>query len=270
MLKSISFLLALWFFGSSSTKEPDCITCATQDHEYYCALNTFAMNNRLCMDLTEVPSMVWKTFLKEMKTEYGAGSEEYNSNIPDFKLWEVLFPSMTSSEISRIFMEEETFNLMPIVGVSYEQVLAFCKWREKLLQKELDAMDPDLRARFPKKFIFRLPTNKEWARIRFMKQEKKMLKQMDNMVKKNMKFFKIEKNDVMNDSQRAGHIYQTKTDYLGLYNIFDNVAEMTSEKGIAMGGSWNEGNEESKYNKEFTYQGAQSWLGFRCVFEIVE
>lgn len=222
------------------------------------------------MDLTEVPSMVWKTFLEEMKAEYGIGSEEYNSNIPDFQLWEIIFPGMTSSTISRMFMEEETFNLMPVVGVSYEQVLAFCKWREKLLHKELNAMDPELRVRFPKKFIFRLPTNREWARIRFMNQEKKMLKRMDKMVQKNMKFFKINKNEVINNSYRAGHIYQTKMDHLGLYNIFDNVAEMTSEKGIAMGGSWNEANEESKYDREFAYQGAQPWLGFRCIFEIVE
>jgi formylglycine-generating enzyme required for sulfatase activity len=270
MLKSISFLLAFLFLGGADSKESDCETCITQDHRYFCASNTFAMNSRLCMDLTEVPSMVWKTFLEEMKADHGIGSEEYNSNIPDFQLWEEIFPGMTSSKISRMFMEEETFNLMPIVGVSYEQVLAFCKWREKLLQKELDAMDPDMRENFPKKFIFRLPTNKEWARIRFMTQEKKMLKRMDKMVEKNMKFFKIEKNTVMKNSYRAGHIYQTKTDYLGLYNIFDNVAEMTSERGIAMGGSWNEANEESKYDREFTYQGAQAWLGFRCIFEIVE
>jgi formylglycine-generating enzyme required for sulfatase activity len=222
------------------------------------------------MDLTEVPSMVWKTFLEEMKAEHGINSEEYNSNMPDFELWEVIFPSMTSSEISKMFLEEETFNLMPVVGVSYEQVLAFCKWRKKLLQKQLDAMDPDLRAQFPKKFIFRLPTNKEWARIRFMNQEKKMLKKMDNMVQKKMKFFKIRKNDVVNNSNHVGHIYQTKTDHLGLSNIFDNVAKMTAEKGVAMGGSWNEGNEDSKYDKEFTYQDAQSWLGFRCIFEIGE
>ena len=270
IIKPLSFFLAFWFIGSTPISDTDCSSCESQDHNYYCATNTIAMNNRLCMDLTEVPSMLWKTFLEEMKAEHGKNSEMYTSNIPDFSLWETVFPEMSASKISKVFMEEETFNLMPVIGVSYEQVLAFCKWREDFLKRELDAMSPKLRAKFPKKFEFRLPTNKEWARIRFMKQDKKALKEMDSKIQKNMKFFKVQRNKTLNNSERAEHIYQTNMDEIGLYNIFDNVAEMTSVKGVAMGGSWNELNEENNYDKEFSYEGAQSWLGFRCVFVIIE
>jgi len=270
MLKSIPIILALWLLPVFDWGKANSSSSKTQENRYFCATNTLAMNNRLCMDITEVSAMVWKLFLEDMKTEFGEGSEEYYSNIPDFKMWTTIFPDMNSSKISRLFMEEETLDLMPVVGVSFSQVLAFCKWRIKRFQKDLDEMNPEMRSKFPKKFIFRLPTNKEWARIKYMTQDKKMLKKLDNLAQKNMKFFKLKKNKIINSANLASHIYKTKTDYLGIYNIFDNVAEMTAEEGIAMGGSWNEANKKSKYNQEFTYEGAQPWLGFRCIFEIVE
>ena len=41
---------------------------------------------------------------------------------------------------------------------------------------------------------------------------------------------------------------------------------MTSEKGIAKGGSWIHTEEETTVEKDFNYQKPTKWLGFRCVF----
>ncbi len=269
-MKTIASIVLILLLPLRLADKGDCLTCSQQDKDYYCAQNTLAMNFRLCMDVTEVPSMLWKSFLIDMKAQYGEGSEEYQSNFPDFKLWEQLFPGLTSSELSRKFFNEEVFDLMPIIGVSFEQVQHFLNWRKDFFQKELDNMDPDMRANFPENFKFRLPTNKEWARIRFMTQEKRMMKRLDKVASGNMKFFKLKKNDLLLNSYKVGHIYKNKHELVGLYNLFDNVAEMTSEKGLAMGGSWKEKNDASVWTNEYSYEGAQPWLGFRCIFEIVK
>jgi hypothetical protein len=52
----------------------------------------------------------------------------------------------------------------------------------------------------------------------------------------------------------------------GLYNIFGNVAEMTSVKGIAMGGSFREYAKEISEHKIQKYTKPEPWLGFRVWF----
>ena len=141
----------------------------------------------------------------DMKEEHGSGSEEYQSNFPDFKKWESLFPGMTSSEISRKFLEDTIFDLMPVVAISYEQVAEFLTWRKNKLMKELDKMNPKMRGQFPKDFVFRLPTNKEWARIRFINPDSKMLKQLDKMSAVALKDFKFKKNSTLNKIITALH-----------------------------------------------------------------
>ena len=111
---------------------------------------------------------MYKTFLEDMKVKHGDGSKEYVNNLPDFRKWEELFPGKTMAQISRLFLEDDAFALMPVVAVSYEQAVRFCDWRTEKFKEELAEMDPKKRAMFPKDFKFRLPTQKEWARMRFM------------------------------------------------------------------------------------------------------
>lgn len=59
------------------------------------------------------------------------------------------------------------------------------------------------------------------------------------------------------------------TSQFKLYNIFGNVAEMTSEKGIAKGGSFYHTLEECAADRVQLYDSPQAWLGFRCVAEVV-
>jgi hypothetical protein len=56
------------------------------------------------------------------------------------------------------------------------------------------------------------------------------------------------------------------------YHFIGNVAEMTSSKGIAKGGSWFHTLSESKISNNIPYEGQQAWLGFRnvCTWEKLE
>ena len=56
-----------------------------------------------------------------------------------------------------------------------------------------------------------------------------------------------------------------------IFNIYGNVAEMVSEPHVAMGGSFLDRYEEIvPTNKAVSYEGAERWLGFRCVAEIYD
>lgn len=248
----------------------DCSTCNKQDWEYNCAENTLSMNYRLCMDISEVSGLMYKTFLEDLKLKHGADSETYTSNLPEFEKWETLFPGMTQEQLSEKYFDTDDFALIPIMAVSYEQAVSFCDWRTQQFKKELSKMSTEDRTQFPKDFRFRLPTAKEWARIRFMKQEKGMVKTIQKITASTTKTYKVKKNTLINNNSKVSHIYNQLADKLAMYNLFNNVAEMTAEKGVAMGGSWQAGNDASKFDKQFSYESPEAWLGFRCIFEIIK
>ena len=248
----------------------DCSTCAKQDWEYNCAANTLSMNYRLCMDMTEVSGLMYRTYLEDLSKQHGADSERQQQDMPDFDLWQQLYPDLSAAQISEKFFKEEVFALAPMVGVSYEQVVRFCEWRTRKFKEQLAGMSPKERKDFPKDFRYRLPTAKEWARIRFMVQQKGMIKQIKKIAGGNAKVYKIDKNTFLNDNEKVGQVYANQDPKLGLYNLFDNVAEMTAEEGVAMGGSWHAANTAKKWDKQFSYDQPEAWLGFRCIFEIIK
>jgi formylglycine-generating enzyme required for sulfatase activity len=57
---------------------------------------------------------------------------------------------------------------------------------------------------------------------------------------------------------------------IGLYDVVGNVAEMTSERGKACGGSWNHPPEESTIKSINLYTGPQADTGFRVFMEVIE
>ena len=103
-----------------------------------------------------------------------------------------------------------------------------------------------------------------------MYQDKGMQKNIEKTAKNNMKVFKFKKNTLVNNNLKIEHVFSTQDPKNGMFNLFTSVAEMTSEKGVAMGGSWQLGNEEQKYDRKYNYAVPASWLGFRCIFEIIE
>ncbi|HZX74376.1 MAG TPA: SUMF1/EgtB/PvdO family nonheme iron enzyme, partial [Cyclobacteriaceae bacterium] len=57
---------------------------------------------------------------------------------------------------------------------------------------------------------------------------------------------------------------------LGLFDVVGNVAEMTSEKGIAAGGSWNHAPEQSTIRSINEYSKPEAFVGFRVFMEVIE
>lgn len=265
--------VTLWILALVATlltgAHDDCLPCR-QDHDYLCASNTLPINPRLCIDITEVPAYVYKDYMASVAEEFGRESEEFKASEPDYSLWAEVFEGVSAEKLKEKFIGSDELALMPIMGISFEQANAFAEWRTKDMTAYLGEMSKNDRAAFPKKFKFRLPSENEWARIRFLVQDKKMLKQLEKIAKTNESSFKLSKSDLLSNNQKIKSVFFSAAEDIGFYNVFGNVAEMTDVKGLAMGGSWQEANTGKVFTKSFKYDGPSSAVGVRMIFEIIE
>ena len=137
----------------------------------------------------------------------------------------------------------------PIVLITYEQALDYCVWRSKAVSE-----------RTGKKVTYRLPTTNEWKEIAEeiintdLKQIEKELEEAKKLIKKDSTQYNL-----VNSEKPKSRVY----------NMFDNVTEMTLEKGTAMGSSNYElTNPKANLTRLIKYSSPNTYLGFRCVAEI--
>lgn len=267
-------VITLWVLSLATVlfafDNKECVPCEKQETQYLCASNTLSINSRLCIDITEVPAHMYKDYLVSVAKEFGRESAEFKEAEPNYELWTKIFEGSSAEDLKEKFIGSDELALMPITGISFEQAKAFAEWRTKAFEVYLSEMSENERADFPKKFKFRLPSENEWGRMRFLIQDKRMLKQIEKIAKINESSFKLSKSDLMNNNSNIKQVYFKAAEDIGFYNVFENVAEMTSTKGIAMGGSWEDPNSGKVFTKSFSYEGASATVGVRMIFEIIQ
>lgn len=163
---------------------------------------------------------------------------------------------MDSVELQKILPDSSNFwftspanRYKPIVLITYEQALDFCAWRSKVVSD-----------RIGKRVTYRLPTTTEWKDIAEeiiktdLKQIEKELKEIRKIVKKDSTLYTL----VAREKPKSR-----------IYNMFDNVTEMTMEKEIALGSNnFNLVNPKTNLTRLIKYDSPSTYLGFRCVAEI--
>ena len=164
--------------------------------------------------------------------------------------------------------------MLPITGISYEQALDFCRWRTEV-QGRISKFN------YAHKFEFRLPTPDEWKTIAMYNLNKAeklngTKDSLDNqcpsfsyksdvadyMGKLNVigQFDNVKWNDVF-----ANNSTNTFTKSTKLMDVYGNVSEMTSAKGLAKGGNYRLFANQCHPDSVQYYQKPEKWLGFRCV-----
>lgn len=223
---------------------------------------TVQITNNLYFDATEITNFNWKEYLNWQTKIYGKTSKEYKKALPDTTVWDELNKAYTTH-----YYSHPAYNNYPVVGISYEQAVAYCKWRTdrvKQLFKPSDAKD----------FIYRLPTKAEWEKVANAGYSSINAKKDGDKHKFNLKKSKADLEGVagkLNDNADVtAPIESYWPNNYGIYNIIGNVAEMIQEKGVAKGGSWKHTAEQSNLTKQISYTKPTSWLGFRCVCEIID
>jgi len=144
----------------------------------------------------------------------------------------------------------------PITGVTFEQVNSFCKWRTKMQGNN--------------KFTFRLPTPEEWKNfaLKNLSETEKNNGFQDSLYKNKCPLYNYKIICNCNNNSTQGNLYgiaifgQGKN---GLFDIFGNVSEMTSIKGIAKGGNFTENANQCHIDSVQHYYKSERWLGFRCI-----
>jgi formylglycine-generating enzyme required for sulfatase activity len=139
---------------------------------------------------------------------------------------------------------------LPITGISYEQAIEFCKWRT-LVQGE-------------GKKVYRLPSPDEWRNYALKGISANGFS--DTLINNKCPRFNYNyKCDSIKHKFKLGLTFSSMKDNIGAYDVFGNVSEMTSDKGIAKGGNFNLYANQCHPDSIQLYVKPEKWLGFRCI-----
>src|SRR5690606_26508146 len=89
---------------------------------------TIQVNDTLFVDGTEVTNLSSQEYTHWLKTVHGQNASAYLYALPDTSVW--LIGGMNSNApYQSHYRSAKVFHDYPVVGISYEQAIAFCKWR---------------------------------------------------------------------------------------------------------------------------------------------
>ncbi len=194
-------------------------------------------------------------------------SLNYEKVLPDTLVWRE--KCCMNEPLPEYYFRHPDYRHYPVVGVSYEEALAFCKWRTERVKEfiKLKKRKNTIEETFGvKDFYYRLPTKAEWEYAadagRKLPYGFQSLHSKDNMPNFNVK--EVDLLGYIGDVYTVQAMYK-KPNSFGLYNTIGNVAEMIMDKGICKGGSWKNSIVECNISDSIKYENPSCWLGFRCV-----
>ncbi len=267
-MKTVSvslFFIVLLFIFTPGFKPPE---------KLFVPPGTVKINDALYFDKTEISNLHWRGYVSWNEKFYGKNSTQYLNSLYDTLVWKTEL--IYGEPYINYYHSHPAYNDFPVVGISWEQAVEFCKWRTERVQEMMSANAYSKKI-LPVFFNYRLPTEAEWETVAKAGYSGKFEKQIE---KKNYKPTQLR--NVISDSipppgyNYPGNLNATITapvisyfpNEYGIYNLFGNVAEMIAENGVAKGGSWRDRNKEVTLENRFPYESAAAWLGFRCVCEV--
>jgi len=216
---------------------------------------TVKITDYLYFDKTEVTNFSWKEFEYSVSLKYGKGSPEHLAVLPEYKVW--LEGAFQRPDLVSSYYQDIKYRDYPVVGISHEQALAFCKWRTSMVKMF-----------YAKKYHsdfqieYKLPSQEQWEMVAYWESGR-----ITNFRKGTPERCHLMPDTVPFKNENLGPLPVTSLSegLFGLHHLIGNVAEMLDEKNACKGGSWQHFAEESRVGKAQTYTGPNKWLGFRCV-----
>ncbi len=235
---------------------------------------TAKVEENLFLDKTEISNFAWLEYRTWLKNRYGENSAEYISSALDTNIWkQKLF---YNEPYAKYYHAHAAYKDYPVVGISYEQALAYCKWRSNRVNELLYIKEnklklhPDSNYVFPEVVRYRLPSKQEWEKYAAVGLDEKTLKKVNKRGHALYNYFKSDTTGLATSADVTAPVVSYYPDKNGIYKLFVNVAEMVQEKGIAKGGSFIHSIEELNPQKDFMYDASTFYIGFRCVAEFVK
>lgn len=205
----------------------------------------FSMDNRqrqvtvqsFYMDETEVANVDWKEFLADVLRSDG-GETRHEELYPDTNVWrrDLAF----NDPYAETYFSHPSFDMYPVVGVSWHQANEYCEWRTETVNGVLTEKDEEA-ITYP---AYRLPTEAEWEYAARGLQESEIYawegKSLRNRKGQFRANFKRGRGDYAGWRGGDGHhftdgymitapVREFWPNDFGLYNMSGNVAEWTQD-----------------------------------------
>jgi formylglycine-generating enzyme required for sulfatase activity len=224
---------------------------------------TVWLKDSIYIDQTEISNLAYLEYLNWLEK---CNPENYYCALPDTTVW--FEKSYYNAPFVSYYLRHPAYRNYPVVGVSYEQVANFCKWRTDRVQ-ELYSTKLHHQKTF-KIFEYRLPTKKEWEYAASGGVPFNHEFGFENIIGNNGKpKVWIKETYTLYGACRGYDIFiPVKNEYqnkFGLYNMIGNVSEMIMDKGVAKGGSVFNSLFDCAIKDSTTYTKPECYVGFRCV-----
>ncbi len=229
--------------------------------EKYTPPGTVKIGAQFFMDETEITNISWKEYTFWTERIYGKGSSQYEFVKADSHVWEEPFRSL--------YFTHPAYDDYPVVGVSYDQALAFCQWRsERVMEQLLINQKLKKLKSIPSQVYFRLPTKAEWENVAKVGYSEKTQKSLDKKHKNCVKANYQTSPTSEEVKSTTAPVYSYWPNRYGVRQMFGNVSEMILNEGVAKGGSWTDFENDIHIDTNIPYTHPSKSIGFRCVCEV--
>ena len=268
-MKKIFFILFIFSLASFTINKDEPFDSKNLKKEYA------KIKENLYVSKYEVSNLQYRNFLSDLINSNQ--SSIYQICLPDTLCWRN--PSNYNEPLTQYYFRHRSYDNYPVVGISHEAANQYCTW---LTQK----YNQDPKRKF-RKVSFKLLTKEEWMLAASDSDTSKVYTWGTGFMQNNRKqylcnfkhtsfFFDSSSKKYMEVDNLGNKSFITvpvKSYYpnsFGLYNMCGNVAEMTSENGIAKGGSYLEPAYNVRIASEKNYTKPLADIGFRVAIEIIE
>lgn len=271
MRKFLLFGLAAIYLTAAMSFLPDKKMTQQKQPPGTTHINDSLYTDSLFIDEYEVSNLSWREFLMYLE-ENPTDTLKYEDMLPDTSVWDKI-----DQQYTFYYLRHPDFKDFPVVGITYEQAVTFCKWRTARVN-ELYDMHPEANPYPDADYIYRLPTIKEWELMAsggrkidsfpyaqdsvYVKYKKKWEKSFNCIYGKRDDLYSAERTTIAPVESYFPNDY-------GVYNYIGNAAEMVAEKGVAKGGGFDSELKYCTIKDEEHYTRPAPFLGFRCICEIV-
>lgn len=176
------------------------------------------------------------------------------------------------------------FEDYPVRNISYENALNYCHWLRSMLSKSLSMDINSIEVRLPTKYEWMYAGKGgndqniySWNGPYLRNSDGKFLANFDKNINQESITYDINSKSYIVLPSQTKFMYNDPmkvqshlaNDY-GIYNMSGNVAEMTQEGNVAMGGSYRSPGYDIRLDAQVDYTGADASIGFRPIVILKE
>jgi Sulfatase-modifying factor enzyme 1 len=167
-MKQTSLLFVLFIFTLGCNI--DLHQQANPHKEFANPPNCVWLRNNIYIDKTEISNGNWLEYLNWLKVNHK--EEHYLKSLPDTLVWRHKYTH--NEPFVESYLRHPAYFDYPIIGITYEQAVDFCKWRTDRVMENYVKNRSKLRNSF-RSVKYRLPTKEEWLSVSKVFSRKPML-----------------------------------------------------------------------------------------------